>query len=130
MKRKYSVELSNLGQFVDRYIACGYNDDYTVEQLLKRATTVKKITGCELCGTWHITEQSAEKMKRLIQDSGLQLVSIIPDYFAQRKWGHGAFSSSDPGLRSQLGTEIYTFDVYEMLIKRSRSPLTARSMPP
>lgn len=101
MKRKYSVELSNLGQFVDRYMACGYNDDYTVEQLLRRATTVEKITGCELCGTWHITEQSAEKMKRLIEDSGLQLVSIIPDYFAQRKWGHGAFSSSDPELRRQ-----------------------------
>ena len=30
MKRKYSVELSNLGQFVDRYMACGYNDDYIV----------------------------------------------------------------------------------------------------
>lgn len=101
MKRKYSVELSNLGQFVDRYMSCGYNDDYTVEELLKRATTIDKITGCELCGTWHITEQSADKMKKLIEDSGLQLVSIIPDYFAQRKWGHGAFSSSDPELRKQ-----------------------------
>ena len=101
MKRKYSVELSNLGQFTDRYMACGYNDDYTVEQLLKRAISIPKITGCELCGTWHITEQSAEAVGKMIQDSGLQLVSIIPDYFAQRKWGHGAFSSSDPELRKQ-----------------------------
>ena len=99
MKRKYSVELSNVGQFTDRYMQCGYNDDYSVEQLFDRAKSVKKITGCELCGTWHITEQNAEHMKDLIADHGLQLVSIIPDYFAQRKWGHGAFSSTDPEIR-------------------------------
>ena len=76
MKRKYSVELSNLGQFVDRYMSYGYNDDYTVEELLKRATTIDKITGCELCGTWHITEQSADKMKKLIQKKMMKMNHI------------------------------------------------------
>ena len=97
MRRKYSVELSNLGQFTDRYMACGYNDDYTVEQLLKRAISIPKITGCELCGTWHITEQSAEAVGKMIQDSGLQLVSIIPDYFAQHS---GAMARSPPPIPS------------------------------
>ncbi|MBO4411629.1 MAG: sugar phosphate isomerase/epimerase [Lachnospiraceae bacterium] len=109
MKRKYSVELSNVGQYVDRYMACGYNDDYSIEQLFDRAKSVKKITGCELCGTWHITEKNVEQIRDLIGSHDLQLVSIIPDYFAQRKWGHGAFSSTDPAIRAEAIRDTKVF---------------------
>lgn len=100
MKRKHSVEISALGQFTDRYMGCGYNQDYTVKELIQRAKSVKKISGIELCGTWHITEQTANEVMGYIQDSGLEFVSVLPDYFAQRKYGHGAFSSSDPQVRA------------------------------
>ena len=109
MKRKYSVELSNVGQYVDRYMACGYNDDYSIEQLFDRAKSVKKITGCELCGTWHITEKNVETIRDLIGSHDLQLVSIIPDYFAQRKWGHGAFTSPDPAIRAEAIRDTKVF---------------------
>ena len=99
IKRKHSVEISALGQFTDRYMGCGYNQDYSVQELIARAKSVKKISGIELCGTWHITEATANQVKTWIDDSGLEFVSVLPDYFAQRKYGHGALSSSDPQIR-------------------------------
>ena len=99
IKRKHSVEISALGQFTDRYMGCGYNQDYPVQELIARAKSVKKISGIELCGTWHITEATANQVKTWIDDSGLEFVSVLPYYFAQRKYGHGALSSSDPQIR-------------------------------
>ncbi len=99
MKRKHSVEISALGQFTDRYMGCGYNRDYSVKELIERAKSVKKISGIEMCGTWHITEKTANEVKKYVDDSGLEFVSVLPDYFAQRQYGHGAFSSSDPKIR-------------------------------
>jgi sugar phosphate isomerase/epimerase len=98
---KYATILSNVGSCCDRYVAKGYRKPYSLEELFDRVKKVEGLQGLELVSTWHITPQTQREVKELMQKTGLSLVSIIPDHFGEEKWGKGAFSSKDSGIRRE-----------------------------
>lgn len=97
---KYSVIISNFGNRADRFLS-GYGEDRTLAELFDAASRVDGLAGVELVGTWHITETNVSEIGRLLQDHGLKLVSAIPDHFASKVYGRGAFTSNDPGVRAR-----------------------------
>lgn len=99
MNNKYSVILGNLGNTCDRFLSTGYKDQPSKEKMLEQASAINHVSGIELVGTWDITEQNVSEMKRLLAQSGKRCSSIIPDHFAQKRWGNGAFTSRDPEIR-------------------------------
>jgi sugar phosphate isomerase/epimerase len=105
MKRKYSVILGNLGNTCDRFLSSGYKDALDKELMLKQAASIEGVTGIELVGSWDITADNAAEMKSDLDKVKLQCASIIPDHFAQKRWGRGAFVSVDPGIRREAVTE-------------------------
>jgi sugar phosphate isomerase/epimerase len=98
MKRKYSVILGNLGNTCDRFCS-GYKEKLATMVMLKRAAAIPHVAGIELVGTWDIRPDNVKEMKRALKWYGLTCVSIIPDVFADKRYGKGSYSSSDPKIR-------------------------------
>ena len=77
LKRKHSVEISALGQFTDRYMGCGYNEDYTVKQLIERAKSVKKISGIERYFTDLETDIYTDEELEHLRQSAIPAINIL-----------------------------------------------------
>ncbi len=98
---KYSVILGNLGNTCDRFLSSGYKEQLPKEELLKQAGEIEGVSGVELVGTWDVTIDNTDEMGALLDKNKLECVSIIPDYFSQKKWGKGSLSAKDPAIRDQ-----------------------------
>lgn len=105
----YSVILANVGKCSDRYLSSGYSRDYSIDEMFERVASVKGVTGVELVSTWNITPNNLDQIKRNLKQTGLRLVSIIPDHFGEMKWGRGAFTSKDPSIRREAVEVTKTF---------------------
>lgn len=98
---KYCVELDGVDcSFPDRYMGCGYGHAYTIPEMFERVAAVEKITGIELVSDWQITPENASEMKKYCEDYNLDIVAILPNHFGSPKWGKGAFTSTDPAIRT------------------------------
>jgi len=102
---KYAIILGNLGNTNDRFLSSGYKDQPSKEEMIKRAAAIEGVEGVELVGTWDITSENVEQVGGLLSKYNLKCASIIPDHFAQKRWGSGAFSSKDPAIRAQAVEE-------------------------
>ncbi len=109
---KYSVILPNVGSCSDRYMSSGYSNPFTLEQLFDRVASIPHVEGVELVGNWNVTRDNVQEVKGHLERTGLQAVSIIPDHFALQKWGKGAFTSKDPGIRREA--VAYTRDMMDV----------------
>jgi sugar phosphate isomerase/epimerase len=88
-------------QSCDRFLSSGYKDVLPKKEMVRQAAAISGIEGLELVGTWDITEKNVAEVKGWLTDSKLTCVSIIPDLFAQKRWGNGALSARDAGIRQQ-----------------------------
>ena len=99
--RQYSIILGNLGNTCDRFLSTGYKDQPTKEEMFHLAASIEHVEGIELVGTWDITEKNVLSVKALLEETGKKCASIIPDHFAQKRWGKGCFTSRDNEIRRQ-----------------------------
>lgn len=102
---RLSVILGNVGSCSDRYMTRGYSDSFTTEQLFERVASIESVTGVELVGNWHISAKNVKEIQTLLSQTKKELVSIIPDNFGLQKWGKGAYSSKDSGIRREAVEE-------------------------
>ena len=98
MQRKYAVILGNLGNTKDRFCG-GYKDHPDTLTMLRRAAAIPHVEGIELVGTWDVTPRTAKEMGRALGDAGVACASIIPDLFADKRYGKGSYTSPDPAVR-------------------------------
>lgn len=108
----YSIILGNLGNTRDRFLSSGYKDELPKETLIRQASEINGVTGVELVGTWDVTSENVEQVGEMLDKHGLKCVSIIPDHFAQKRWGRGTLSAKDEDIRKQALD--YTFECVEM----------------
>jgi sugar phosphate isomerase/epimerase len=104
--KKYSVILGNLGNTCDRFLSSGYKASIDKDRMLSQAVSIEGVTGIELVGTWDIDAKSVAAMKQKLADKKLQCSSIIPDMFAQKRWGKGSLSAPDADIRQQAVAEL------------------------
>ncbi|MDI4644485.1 sugar phosphate isomerase/epimerase family protein [Cohnella hashimotonis] len=98
---KYAVILGNLGNTRDRFLSSGYKDQPDQAAMLRQAAEIDGIQGVELVGSWDITDSTVEEVGDLLDKNNLQCVSIIPDLFAQKRWGGGSFAAKSASVREQ-----------------------------
>lgn len=99
MKRKYAAIAIVFGSCADRYVLQGYTPKRDFDQMLEDARQVPGITGIEVIGGWHINDENMHARVKQIADAGFQLAGVIPEIWANPKWGWGTFASTDPGIR-------------------------------
>ncbi|MBN1836193.1 MAG: sugar phosphate isomerase/epimerase [Spirochaetales bacterium] len=102
---KYAIILGNLGNTCDRFLSSGYKDQPSKQKMLEQAAAIEAVEGVELVGNWDITAQNVQEMGELLAKHALKCVSIIPDHFAEKRWGYGALAARDPGVRRQAVEE-------------------------
>jgi len=117
---RFSIILGNLGNTCDRFLSSGYKDQLPKEVMIRQAAEIPGVKGVELVGNWDVTRENVDAMGDLLAMHGLSCVSIIPDHFSQKRWGRGAFTSKDPGIRAQALEE--TMAAAEMC-RKLRCPL-------
>jgi xylose isomerase len=99
--KKYSIILGNLGNTCDRFLSSGYKDQPPKAEMIRQAAAIPGVTGVELVGNWDITTENCDEMGELLSKAGLQCASVLPNHFSEKRWGKGAFTSKDPGIRAQ-----------------------------
>lgn len=105
-ENRYSVILGNLGNTCDRFLSTGYKECLPKPDMIRKAAAIPGIAGIELVGTWDITEDNMIEVRKLLVDSGLACVSIIPDLFSRKMWGNGSLSAKDSLIRRLALDEI------------------------
>jgi xylose isomerase len=98
---KLATILSNFGNRSDRFLSSGYSGDQTLEEQFDFASQVPELEGVELVGTWHLTPASVEEVREHLERTQLHPVSVIPNLFGDVRFGRGAFTSHDAGIRRQ-----------------------------
>jgi xylose isomerase len=106
MTIKFSTVLGIFGSPSDRFVSSGYRPPVPLEKMFEDTKKVEDLTGIELVGTWHINENNVDEIKKYIKKYDLKVSMIIPDIFAQARWGNGTFTSNDPKIRKDAINEV------------------------
>lgn len=105
-KIRFSAVLGTFGAPGDRFVLSGYREPKSLEEMFRDAKQVEDLAAVELVGNWHINERNVDVVRQYQKDSGLEVSMIIPDIFAQAKWGKGSFTANDPQTRENAIAEI------------------------
>ncbi len=98
---KFASGLHVFGSTADRYVLSGYKPSVPIPDMIKAAAKVPDLKGVELVETWHVRQDNAAEILGLLQQAGLQLSMLVPDLWAQAKWGNGSFTARDPKIRRE-----------------------------
>ena len=104
--RRYAAVAVVFGNCADRYVLQGYTEPRSFDQMLEDAKQVPGLTGIEVIGGWHINDQNQHAVVKQIHDAGFQLACVIPEIWANPKWGWGTLASTDPGVRRDAKDRI------------------------
>src|SRR3990167_1720076 len=52
---KFSANINTFNACADRYVLTGYGQRYSTDELIRRATQVEGLTGVEVVGLWHVS---------------------------------------------------------------------------
>ena len=101
--------LSPFGDCADRFVLSGYSSvKRTISEKIRLAAKVQGLSGIELVGSWHINDQNIQEVKKVVQDVGLKVSMVLPDVWAQAKWGQGGFTSKDKKIRKEAIETVKT----------------------
>ncbi|MEI6387491.1 MAG: TIM barrel protein [Spirochaetota bacterium] len=97
--RKYSVFLSNVGSCSDRYCAA-YDRKFELGELFDRAKSIELLSGVDLVYTSEMAGRKSELLEH-IERTGLKVVSVAVDHFADPLFKQGSFSSVERKIRDR-----------------------------
>ena len=103
---KFGSVLAPFGNLSDRYVISGYKKVVPVVDMLKHAAKLEGLDGIELVGTWHVDDKNLNDIKKTIKELGLTVSCIVPDIWAQAKWGRGSFSVAHEPTRNEAIGEV------------------------
>ncbi len=106
MKARFSAVAVVFGSTADRYVLKGYTPARSLEQMLDDAAKVPGLTGIELVGGWHLNDENQDAVVKSIADHGFEISMLIPELWADGKWGWGTLTSADPAIRSAAKDRI------------------------
>jgi xylose isomerase len=93
--------LGNIGNTCDRFLSSGYKEQLPKAEMYKKAASIPGVEGIELVGSWDITSKNIEEVKKNLEGNSLKCICVIPDHFAQKIWGKGAFTSREGFIREK-----------------------------
>jgi xylose isomerase len=100
MNTRFSAVAVIFGSTADRYVLQGYTPRRTLEEMLDDAAKVPGLKGIELVGGWHVNDSNQEEVVKAITGRGFEISMLIPELWADGKWGWGTFTSPDPKIRA------------------------------
>ena len=104
---KFGACLTPFGSCADRFCMSGYGGGAeSMKEKLDLASQVEGLDGLELVGNWHVNDDNIQEIKQMFEDRNLQISMLVPDLWAQEKWGKGSLAAADKKIRRQAVDEI------------------------
>jgi xylose isomerase len=104
MERKYSVFLGNVGTSFDRHCPKYQDKKFSIRELFERVASIDKMKGVDLAAHPDIVE-NRDVVEEMVSKTGLKVVSVVVDLFAQPRWKQGSLSSTSAEIREEAVEE-------------------------
>ena len=98
---KFSVITASLGNLGDRFLPAGYKQELTLEDKLESISTIKHVTGVELCYNAASDEKDGKKVAQLLDKYKLAATAVNAPLVSDKLWRFGTFSSPDKTVRQE-----------------------------
>lgn len=100
MKLKVDAHVWCLGTYAERYVPGGYFDEMSYEEQLR---TMSEIQGLDGLFAFYPGPGvgDPQKLLKTLSDLNLRVSNVAVEAWSDRRWRHGAFSTSDRNIRRQ-----------------------------
>ena len=91
------------GRFSEAYVDEPDSREEGLEQVFEKARSLKKygLSGLEAHYPNEVNEDNIDKFVQFAEDTGIRLITIVPNLFYERKFQFGALTNPDPAIRRQ-----------------------------
>ena len=91
------------GRFSEAYVDEPDSREEWLEQVFEKARSLKKygLSGLEAHYPNEVNEDNIDKFVQFAEDTGIRLITIVPNLFYERKFQFGALTNPDPAIRRQ-----------------------------
>ena len=96
---KIDVGTTSFGSCADRFVRKGYKKGYNFRKQLEMISKVEGITGVAL--DYPSQYDDPDKLRRLLNNAGLELGMTEIDMYSTEKWKFGSLSSNNDRLRKE-----------------------------
>lgn len=98
---KYSVGVWAFGGCSDRFCESGYQEKRNFAQKIEAASKVKGLNGVEIHYNGDFTEKNVVEVKKIIDNSGLEVSAVDCEIFGDKVFSKGALSSTNIDVRKK-----------------------------
>ena len=101
MKLNVDAHIWCLGTFAERYVPGGYFDPMDIDEMLEIMGNIEGFTGLTTFYPSAPLPSDPDAYVRKLADFGLKPSFVLPECFTDRKWKHGAFSTTEKHIRKE-----------------------------
>lgn len=101
---KYSAIVGSLGQTSDRFMKVGYKDPEKTyvefEDVVAKLAATGVLDGVDLYQAPTGPLSDSDVVNEILKNNGLQVSSVLPNVFGERRWQHGSITAADAKTRA------------------------------
>jgi len=101
MKLNVDAHLWCLGSYAERYVPGGYYDDMDVDKKLEIMSKIEGLTGLFVFYPTAPLPSDPDKLVKKLDNFGLKVSNIAVEGWGDRKWKHGAYSTTETNIRKE-----------------------------
>jgi len=105
-KIRFSAGIHMFGSLSDRFVSSGYKDEKDIADMIQAAGQVEELDAVELILGAHVSTSTVDKVKKMLENAGLQVSLVLPNLFVDRKWSKGSFTSANETIRKAAIKEV------------------------
>jgi len=99
MKLNVSAHVFCLGTYPERYVPGGYFDEMNIDEMLEIFSKIEGLDGVFQIYPPLLMPRDPVKLKQKLTNHNLQLADVFVEGWSDRKWKHGAYSTTEKQVR-------------------------------
>jgi len=101
MKLNVSAHVFCLGTYPERYVPGGYYDEMSIDEMLEVFSKTEGLDGVFQMYPPSLMPTDPVKLKKKLSDYGLRVADVFVESWSDRKWKHGAYSTTEKKIRQE-----------------------------
>jgi len=101
LTRKYAAGTAVFSKCPDRFVPVGYHESLDIKGILKIMSGIDKLKGVELGWPGDFPDGDGSKMKKLVDESGLEIAIVEIDTSTNPKYKFGMLTDPDASVRKE-----------------------------
>jgi xylose isomerase len=101
MKQNVSAHVFCLGTYAERYVPGGYFEDLSIDRMLEMFSKTEGLDAVFQMYPPALMPGDPVKLKKKLEDHGLKVADVFVEGWGDRKWKHGAYSTTEKSVRRE-----------------------------